>query len=106
MKKQMMAAFAFSAMMTLSMPFASFAAGRSCPTAFRPGNSCSYRGNSTVSVIRIPSGCTISNLNVSDVYRMTGTGCAGGTCKSTCNSGTNCNTSCGTNSCGNLIVRR
>ena len=34
MKKQMMAVLAFSAMMTLTMPFASFAAGRSCQTAF------------------------------------------------------------------------
>ena len=37
MKKQMMTALAVSAMMTLAMPFASFAASRSCQTGFRPG---------------------------------------------------------------------
>ncbi len=36
MKKQMMTALAVSAMMTLAMPFASFAASRSCQTGFRP----------------------------------------------------------------------
>ena len=35
MKKQMMTALAVSAMMTLAMPFASFAASRSCQTGFR-----------------------------------------------------------------------
>ena len=35
MKKQIMTAFAVSTMMTLAMPFASFAAARSCQTSFR-----------------------------------------------------------------------
>lgn len=38
MKKQIMTAFAVSTMMTLAMPFASFAAARSCQTGFRPEN--------------------------------------------------------------------
>lgn len=38
MKKQIMTAFAVSTMMTLAMPFASFAAARSCQTSFRPVN--------------------------------------------------------------------
>ena len=50
MKKQMMAVLAFSAMMTLTMPFASFAAGRSCQTAFPSGSTCASNGNYAVSV--------------------------------------------------------
>ena len=37
-----MTALAVSAMMTLAMPFASFAASRSCQTGFRLGNNCGY----------------------------------------------------------------
>ena len=58
MKKQMMAVLAFSAMMTLTMPFASFAAGRSCQTAFPSGSTCASNGNYAVSVIRMQNGCS------------------------------------------------
>ena len=44
MKKQIMTAFAVSAMMSLTMPFASFAAARSCQTDFRPEHNCGYTG--------------------------------------------------------------
>ena len=42
MKKQIMTAFAVSTMMTLAMPFASFAVARSCQTGFRPENNAFY----------------------------------------------------------------
>ena len=56
MKKQMMAVLAFSAMMTLTMPFASFAAGRSCQTAFPSGSTCASNGNYAVSVLPMCTG--------------------------------------------------
>ena len=87
MKKQMMAVLAFSAMMTLTMPFASFAAGRSCQTAFPSGSTCASNGNYAVSVIRMQNGCAISNLRAADVYRILGASCTDQTCGSTCSSG-------------------
>ena len=110
MKKQMMAVLAFSAMMTLTMPFASFAAGRSCQTAFPSGSTCASNGNYAVSVIRMQNSCAISNLRAADVYRILGASCTDQTCGITCSSGigcdTGCNTGCRTNFCGNLSFRR
>ena len=108
MKKQMMTALAVSAMMTLAMPFASFAASRSCQTGFRPGNNCGYTGTNTVSVIQMQGGCVISNGNAIDLYTLLGKGCpngaAGNNCGTGCTAGSgggNCSsrTNCGTNSC-------
>ena len=74
MKKQMMTALAVSAMMTLAMPFASFAAARSCQTGFRPENNCGYTGTNAVSVIQMQGGCVISNRNAIDLYTLLGKG--------------------------------
>ena len=64
MKKQIMTALAVSAMMTLAMPFASFAASRSCQTGFRLGNNCGYTtGTNAISMVRTQGGCVISNVN-------------------------------------------
>ena len=64
MKKQIMTALAVSAMMTLAMPFASFAASRSCQTGFRLGNNCGYTtGTNAISMVRTQGGCVISNGN-------------------------------------------
>lgn len=115
MKKQMMTALAVSAMMTLAMPFASFAASRSCQTGFRPGNSCGYTGTSAVSVIQLQDGCVISNGNAIDLYTFLGKGCTNGaggnSCDTGCANGSNgisCSsgTNCGLNSCngGNCIT--
>ena len=120
MKKQIMTALAVSAMMTLAMPFASFAASRSCQTGFRPGNTCGYTGTNTVSVIQMQGGCVLSNGNAIDLYTLLGKGCANGASGNNCNtgcatspkggscsSGTNCGSNsctggnCSTNNCGN-----
>lgn len=55
MKKQIMTAFAVSTMMTLAMPFASFAAARSCQTGFLYGNSESpiYRTHRRFCYLRV-----------------------------------------------------
>ena len=74
MKKQIMTAFAVSTMMTLAMPFASFAAARSCQTGFCPGNNCGYTGTNAVSVIQLLDGCVISNRNAIDLYTLLGKG--------------------------------
>ena len=74
MKKQIMTAFAVSTMMTLAMPFASFAAARSCQTSFRPENNCGYTGTNAVSVIQMQGGCVISNRNAIDLYTLLGKG--------------------------------
>ena len=69
MKKQIMTAFAVSTMMTLAMPFASFAAARSCQTGFRPENNCGYTGTSAVSAIQMQGGCVISSrASLVDVF--------------------------------------
>ena len=108
MKKQIMTAFAFSTMMTLAMPFASFAAARSCQTGFRPENNCGYTGTNAVSVIQMQDGCVISNRNAIDLYTLLGkgypNGAVGNNCSSGCTAeskGSNCSfgTNCGTNSC-------
>ena len=119
MKKQIMTALAVSAMMTLAMPFASFAASRSCQAGFRPGNTCGYTGTNAVSVIKMQGGCVISNGNAIDLYTLLGkgctngavgnscdTGCANGSNGISCSSGTNCGLNscndgnCSTNNCG------
>ena len=116
MKKQMMAVLAFSAMMTLTMPFASFAASRSCQTGFRLGNNCGYTtGTNAFSMVRTQSGCVISNVNDIGLYTLSGKGypswgtgnncgtsCANGFNGGSCSSGTNC----GLNSCtgGNCLT--
>ena len=118
MKKQMMTALAVSAMMTLAMPFASFAAGRSCQPAYRPGNNCSgYAGTNIASVIQMQGGCVNGAGNVMDVYALLGTSCrnwtngngcgnnCGNNCDSvsggSCLSGTTCgSTNCDTSTCG------
>ena len=108
MKKQMMTALAVSTMMTLAIPFASFAAARSCQTGLRPRNNCGYTGTNTVSVIQMQGGCVISNGNAIDLYTLLGKGCpngaAGNNCGTGCTAGSersNCSseTNCGTNSC-------
>ena len=69
MKKQIMTALAVSAMMTLAMPFASFAASRSCQTGFRLGNNCGYTtGTNAISMVRTQGGCVISNVNAIGLY--------------------------------------
>ena len=111
MKKQIMTAFAVSTMMTLAMPFASFAAARSCQTGFRPENT----GTNAVSVIQMQGGCMISNRNAIDLYTLLGkgypNGAVGNNCSSGCTAeskGYNCSfgTNCGTNSCtgGNCLT--
>ena len=111
MKKQIMTAFAVSTMMTLAMPFASFAAARSCQTGFRPENT----GTNAVSVIQMQGGCMISNRNAIDLYTLLGkgypNGAVGNNCSSGCTAeskGCNCSfgTNCGTNSCtgGNCLT--
>lgn len=111
MKKQIMTAFAVSTMMTLAMPFASFAAARSCQTGFRPENT----GTNAVSVIQMQGGCVISNRNAIDLYTLLGkgypNGAAGNNCSSGCTAeskGSNCSfgTNCGTNFCagGNCLT--
>ena len=108
MKKQIMTAFAVSTMMTLAMPFASFAVARSCQTGFRPENNCGYTGTSAVSAIQMQGGCVISSRNAIDLYTLLGkgypNGAAGNICSSGCTAeskGSNCSfgTNCGTNSC-------
>ena len=75
MKKQMMTALAVSAMMTLAMPFASFAASRSCQTGFRPGNNCGYTTDTNaISMVRTQGGCVISNGNAIGLYTLSGKG--------------------------------
>ena len=75
MKKQMMTALAVSAMMTLAMPFASFAASRSCQTGFRPGNNCGYTTDTNaISMVRTQGGCVISNGNAIGLYTVSGKG--------------------------------
>ena len=121
MKKQMITALAVSAMMTLAMPFASFAAGRSCTGTFRPGNNCGgYAGANAASVIQMNGGCVLSNGNAIDLYTLLergctngaagnscGTGCTNGSRGGSCSSGANCGmNSCtggnsSTNSCSN-----
>ena len=111
MKKQMMTALAVSAMMTLAMSFASFAASRSCQTGFRPENT----GTNAVSVIQMQGGCMISNRNAIDLYTLLGkgypNGAAGNNCSSGCTAeskGSSCSfgTNCGTNFCtvGNCLT--
>jgi len=119
MKKQIMTALAVSAMMTLAMPFASFAASRSCQTGFRPGNNCGYTGTNSISVIQMQGGCVVSNGNAIDLYTLLekgcpngavgnscGTGCANGSNGISCSSETNCGLNscnggnCSTNNCG------
>ena len=117
MKKQTMTALAVSAMMTLAMPFASFAASRSCQTGFRPGNTCGYAGTNAISVVQMQGGCVLSTGNAIDLYTRLGKGCVNGTAgnncgtgygsnRGSCASGTNCGPnsctggSCSTNSCG------
>ena len=108
MKKQIMTAFAVSTMMTLAMPFASFAVARSCQTGFRPENNCGYTGTSAVSAIQMQGGCVISSRNAIDLYTLLGkgypNGAAGNNCSSGCTAeskGSSCSfgTNCGTNSC-------
>lgn len=108
MKKQIMTALAVSAMMTLAMPFASFAASSSCQTNFRLGNNCGYTGTGAVSVIQMQGGCVISNGNAIDLYTLSGKGCpngaVGNSCGTGCANGSNgisCSseTNCGLNSC-------
>ena len=94
MKKQIMTALAVSAMMTLAMPFASFAASRSCQTGFRPGNTCGSTGTNAVSVIQMQGGCMLSSGNAIDLYTLLGKGCPNGA------SGNNCGTSCAVGSKG------
>ena len=75
MKKQIMTALAVSAMMTLAMPFASFAASRSCQTGFRLGNNCGYTtGTNAISMVRTQGGCVISNVNAIGLYTLSGKG--------------------------------
>ncbi len=101
MKKQIMTALAVSAMMTLAMPFASFAASRSCQTGFRPGNTCGSTGNVIDLYTLLGKGCAngVSGNNC-------GTGCAIGSRGDSCSSGANCGSnsctggSCSTNNCG------
>lgn len=116
MKKQMMTALAVSAMMTLAMPFASFAASRSCQTGFCPGNNCGYTTDTNAfSMVRTQGGCVISNGNAIGLYTLSGKGypswgtgnncgtsCANGFNGGSCSSGTNC----GLNSCtgGNCLT--
>lgn len=120
MKKQIMTALAVSAMMTLAMPFASFAASRSCQTGFRPGNNCGYTiGTNAISVVRTQGGCVISNGNAVGLYTLSGkgypsggagnncgSGCTNGSNRGNCSSGTSCGASsctggnCSTNGCG------
>lgn len=109
MKKQMMTALAVSAMMTLAMPFASFAASRSCQTGFCPGNNCGYTTDTNaISMVRTQGGCVISNGNAIGLYTLSGKGypswgtgnncgtsCANGFNGGSCSSGINC----GLNSC-------
>ena len=101
MKKQMMTALAVSAMMTLAMPFASFAASRSCQTGFRPGNNCGYTTDTNaISMVRTQGGCVISNGNAIGLYTVSGKGYP------SWGTGNNCGTSCGLNSCtgGNCLT--
>ena len=116
MKKQMMTALAVSAMMTLAMPFASFAASRSRQTGFRPGNNCGYTTDTNaISMVRTQGGCVISNGNAIGLYTVSGKGypswgtgnncgtsCANGFNGGSCSSGINC----GLNSCtgGNCLT--
>lgn len=116
MKKQMMTALAVSAMMTLAMPFASFAASLSCQTGFRPGNNCGYTTDTNaISMVRTQGGCVISNGNAIGLYTVSGKGypswgtgnncgtsCANGFNGGSCSSGINC----GLNSCtgGNCLT--
>lgn len=116
MKKQIMTAFAVSTMMTLAMPFASFAAARSCQTGFRPGNNCGYTTDTNaISMVRTQGGCVISNGNAIGLYTVSGKGypswgtgnncgtsCANGFNGGSCSSGINC----GLNSCtgGNCLT--
>lgn len=116
MKKQMMTALAVSAMMTLAMPFASFAASRSCQTGFRPENNCGYTTDTNaISMVRTQGGCVISNGNAIGLYTVSGKGypswgtgnncgtsCANGFNGGSCSSGINC----GLNSCtgGNCLA--
>ena len=116
MKKQIMTAFAVSTMMTLAMPFASFAAARSCQTGFRPGNNCGYTTDTNaISMVRTQGGCVISNGNAIGLYTVSGKGypswgtgnncgtsCANGFNGGSCSSGINC----GLNSCtgGNCLA--
>ena len=108
MKKQMMTALAVSAMMTLAMPFASFAASRSCQTGFTTGTNA-------ISMVRTQGGCVISNGNAIGLYTVSGKGypswgtgnncgtsCANGFNGGSCSSGINC----GLNSCtgGNCLT--
>lgn len=86
MKKQIMTAFAVSTMMTLAMPFASFAAARSCQTSFRPENNCGYTGTNAVSVIQMQGGCVISNRNAIDLYTLLGKGYPNGAAGNNCSS--------------------
>ena len=89
MKKQIMTALAVSAMMTLAMPFASFAASRSCQTGFRLGNNCGYTtGTNAFSMVRTQSGCVISNVNDIGLYTLSGKGYP------SWGTGNNCGTSC------------
>ena len=104
-----MTALAVSAMMTLAMPFASFAASRSCQTGFRPGNNCGYTTDTNaISMVRTQGGCVISNGNAIGLYTVSGKGypswgtgnncgtsCANGFNGGSCSSGINC----GLNSC-------
>ena len=70
-----MTALAVSAMMTLAMPFASFAASRSCQTGFRPGNNCGYTTDTNaISMVRTQGGCVISNGNAIGLYTVSGKG--------------------------------
>ena len=82
-----MTAFAVSTMMTLAMPFASFAAARSCQTGFRPENNCGYTGTNAVSVIQMQDGCVISNRNAIDLYTLLGKGYPNGAVGNNCSSG-------------------
>ena len=116
MKKQIMTAFAVSTMMTLAMPFASFAVARSCQTGFRPGNNCGYTTDTNaISMVRTQGGCVISNGNAIGLYTVSGKGypswgtgnncgtsCANGFNGGSCSSGINC----GLNSCtgGNCLT--
>ena len=118
MKKQMMTVLAVSAMMTLAMPFASFAAARSCQTGFRPGNNCGYTGATAVSMIRMQSGCMISNGNAIDLCTLSGKGypdgaggnscgadCANGSVGIRCSYGTGCGFDfCAAGNCSTNII--
>ena len=112
-----MTALAVSAMMTLAMPFASFAASRSCQTGFRLGNNCGYTtGTNAISMVRTQGGCVISNVNAIGLYTLSGKGYpswgTGNNCGTSCANGFNWRQllfpeqNCGLNSCtgGNCLT--